>query len=159
MAITRMRDGASRAMMKAYNESSRGWNKTHTRKEDKRSNIQLATRSYSNNPMTTRSICTGLSHVGSGTHGTKKITNITGIPDTPRSNTIKGELFLIVGSRDRQERCLSGHQSPYFKVDELQEDPPMPKWCGNTRHIEGKTWSSELTTAAEYPAGHKSSVQ
>ena len=86
LTMVRRRDGTDRMMMKAYNRSSTGWNETKTMKEDKGS---TEARSYRNNPMTTIFMCTNISHVGWGTHGTNKITKITGITDEPRSNTIK----------------------------------------------------------------------
>ena len=59
--------------------------------------MKRKTRSYRNNPMTTISMCNDISHLGWGTHGANKITKVTIITDEQRSNTIKGDLFLIVG--------------------------------------------------------------
>jgi hypothetical protein len=46
--------------------------------------------------MTTVFMCTDISHVGWGTHGTSKI-KVIGKTDELRLNTTKGNLLLIVG--------------------------------------------------------------
>ena len=89
--MTRRRDGASRTMMRGYNGNSRGWNETATRKK------RTKKMSYRNTTMTTIFVCTKISHLRWDTHGTNKITKVTGITNKPRSTTINGNVFLIVG--------------------------------------------------------------
>ena len=50
--------------------------------------------------------------MGWGTHGTNKITKVTGNTDEPRSNTIKGELFLIVGMASKNYTSVDKYPSP-----------------------------------------------
>ena len=52
-----------------------------------------------------------ISHAGWGTHGTNKITKVTRITDEPRSNTIKGDLFLIV--------CVAGKKITFLGTSHL----------------------------------------